>query len=166
MTEFTGVVGYRGANGKVSRKEWDLGDFSTGSPGGDFDAALSALDQVATAFLVTTDAIQAYKQLTHKYGVDATIPSSGDVFEQAVLSVGLVGGKVGLVTIPAPEIDIFMTVTGPGRDIVDISNGAVQTLMTELEQHVLLSDGDSIDPAVGLNGLIKGIRRANQFRGG
>ena len=49
MTVFLGTISLKGANGKVVKRYIDLGDFTSGTGGGDYALAEAAINQIAGA---------------------------------------------------------------------------------------------------------------------
>lgn len=95
-------------------------------------------------------------------------PGAGDVFEQAALVVDLDApdpDKKAILSFPAPSIGVFVAATGENRDIIDVNDADIQGLMTELRKYEW-SDGELIDGATPVGGLLKGYRRVSSFRGG
>lgn len=165
MTTFIYKISWRGTNGKETVKTYDLGDFAEGTPGADFEAALVAAGQVKASAEALSNAVAAQETLTHTYGLDNSVPADADISEELVLALALTGkATTGLSSLPAPVIGAFVASNGSNRDICDINDADVQTHVTQLEQHTVISDGDTIDAAAGVGGLMRGYRRVVRSR--
>jgi len=158
MTVFSARLDFKGANGKIVKRYLDLGDFTTGTPGGDYDAAVSALNQIAGAYAAVTDATIAQSTLTSIVSTSA-VAGAGDVFENAMVNVYLdaAGEKVSQLYWPAPTIDIFLAAAGVNRDVLDTADADVIQLVQQFSQHAFVSDGEQINTTVN-NGIKNGVR--------
>lgn len=156
--EFQGTISFKGQNGKVVKRYIDLGDFSTGTPAGDFGAAEAAITQIAGAVASVTDATLSSVTLTGVVSEDGAV-GAGDIFENAMLSVFLdaAGEKVTQWYLPAPSIGAFLATEGKNRDVVDTNDTDVIQLVQQLSQHAYVSDGEQINTTVN-NGIESGVR--------
>lgn len=155
---FTGTISFKGQNGKVVKRFIDLGDFSTGTPGGDYAAAEAAITQIAGAVAAVTDATLSSVTLTGIVSEDSAV-GGGDVFENAMLNLFLdpAGEKKTQWYVPAPSIGAFLATEGKNRDVVDTNDADVIQLVQQLSQHAYLSDGEQVDTTVN-NGIENGVR--------
>lgn len=166
MTRFTAKIVFEGANGKTRPRYFDLGDFTTGTPGGDYDAAVSAITQIAGAFGPVTDAAIRKVELTGIVSEDTVTPGGGDVYENALVNTYLDAGGVKQTQLywPAPAIGIFQGAAGAARDKLDITNADVIQLVQQYSQHAFVSDGEQIDTTIQ-NGIDSGYRSVQTFSG-
>jgi hypothetical protein len=158
MTIFTARVGMKGQNGKVVNKIYDLGDFTTGTPAGDYAAAEIAITQITGALATVTDATLSQVTLTAVVSTDVAA-GGGDVFENALINAFLdaAGEKTTQTYIPAPAQAIFLAVDGVNRDVVDTGDADLIQYIQQLEQHAFVSDGEQINVTVN-NGMKNGVR--------
>lgn len=160
---FFGYVVIRGADNRESRKTWDMGIFDTGTDGGDFEAALSAVTQLSGALDEITDGLIVQRGVINSVQV-ASGNGSGDLSEQALINVWSLGTgddphlHKTQVYIPAPSIGIFMGPTGADRNRIDRNDIPLQQYMEQLEQHALISDGETIQLTSGIAGMESGRR--------
>lgn len=151
---FVGSLALRGANGKVSNVRYALKPST-------YAEAKTALDALAGAVAVITDATISQKNLTFVYGESAAA-GAGDVFEKATVAahVNLANEveKFAVINIPAPSIDIFLSGIGAGRDEIDIADADLQAYMSALETNAYVSDGETVNTAQGANGIKAGRR--------
>jgi len=159
MTVFYATVSFEGADGKQVKRKFDLGDFATGTPDGDYAAADNAITQITGALATITDAAIRKVLLTGVQSEDLVTAGAGNVFENALLNVYLDAGgvKVTQLYVPAPVIGIFLTATGPGRDKLDIADADVIQYVQQIAQHAFVSDGEQVDTTVS-NGIDGGKR--------
>lgn len=158
MTVFTGRVSMKGANGKIVNKIYDLGDFTSGTPAGDYGLAEAALTQITGALAAVTDATLSQVTLTGVVSTDAAA-GDGDVFENALVNVFLdaAGEKITQIYIPAPAQAIFLATAGVNRDVIDTGDAALIQYVQQLEQHAYVSDGEQINVTVN-SGMKNGVR--------
>lgn len=164
MTRYNLTLYFEGANSKeVPRKfTYDVTEVNVGDEiatvVGDRDSLLAALNAVSDAGIIRST-------ITIEENHVAT--PGGDVFEQGLLIFDLNDpedlNKTGDFTIPAPSIGIFQGATGKARDRIDINDGDLNTLMVVL-QTFEWSDGEPIDPAQGVQGLLEGRRKLSSMK--
>ena len=158
MAGFSATVHFKGANNKTIKRYVDLGDFTTGTPSGDYAAALAAITQIVGAVEAVTDAVVSLVTLT---GVvqESAAAGAGDIFENAQLNVFLdaAGEKKTQWFLPAPSIGVFLAAEGVNRDVVDTGDADIIQLVQQLSQHAYISDGEQIDTTVN-NGIENGVR--------
>ena len=158
MTKFLATISLKGANGKVVKRYLDLGDFTSGSGGGDYALAETAVNQIAGALAAVTDATIASVTLTGTVS-ESTAAGAGDVFENAMLNLFLdaAGEKKTQWYVPAPSIGVFLATEGKNRDVVDTADADIIQLVQQLSQHAFVSDGEQVDTTVN-NGIENGVR--------
>jgi hypothetical protein len=148
----------KGANGKIVNKVFDLGDFTSGTPAGDYGLAENAATQIAGALAAVTDATLSQVTLTGLVSTDAGA-GAGDVFENAMINTFLdaAGEKVTQIYVPAPLQGIFLAAAGVNRDVVDTGDADLIQYIQQLSQHAFVSDGEQIDVTVN-SGMKNGVR--------
>lgn len=160
MTEFTYAVTLRDSRNQKSVLQFDLGDFSTGTPGGDFDAALNAAGQIAGALAAVTDANIAKEFLGHSYNEDNQLPASADVTDELVVACHLApptqAEKLHNLRIPAPDASVWQT----DGITADLSVAALIQYVQQIAQHAFVSDGEQVDVSTGSNGMKYGYWRS------
>jgi len=164
MAVFTATVSIKGANGKESKKYFDLGDFASGTPAGDYALAENAITQITGAMDPVVEGTISKVTLTGVVSESAA-PGAGDVFENAMINVYLdpAGDKVSQVYLPAPDISIFLAATGTNRDVVDTGDANLIQYIQQVSQHAFISDGEQIDVTVG-NGMKNGVRTVRNLK--
>lgn len=157
-TTFSARISFKGNDGRLSHRYIDLDTFDTGSSGGDFEAAQSALSQVEAAFDAASLAPIVKSTLT-AIETDNGSAGSGDIFECAVINMYLDAGgeKTGQVSVPAPVGSLFVGSSGPNYNVVNISHPLVTDLALQISQHARISDGEQVDTTVS-NGVDSGRR--------
>lgn len=163
MTEFTLNLKLTGLNGRTLTQAVDLGNFTTGTPGGDFDAAFSAATQIVDAYRLVSDArIESSLRAVHDDG--GVTVAGGDATENALMNVYLdnVGSKIAQFYIKAPTAAIFSAASGPNYDVVDLTDADVIDFVLQLSQHAFISDGEQIDTTVN-NGMNSGKRVTKKY---
>lgn len=158
MTVFLGTISLKGANGKVVKRYIDLGDFNSGTGGGDYALAEAAINQIAGALAAVSDATLASVTLTGVVSEDGAA-GAGDVFENAMLNLFLdaAGEKKTQWYVPAPAIGVFLATEGKNRDVVDTADAAIIQLVQQLSQHAYISDGEQVNVTIN-NGIENGVR--------
>lgn len=160
---FSGYVVLRGNNAKTTRINYDLGEFTAATPGDEYEAAVSAITQIVGALDTITDAEIA------EYGLGAALADSGavpgdgvNVFEVAAVSCYVSAPaevpKFATVNVPAPVDGIFMAASGEGKDIVDVTDAALQQYVQQLSEHAFVSDGEQINITNPNGGVRRGRR--------
>lgn len=164
MTEFIGTIVVEDVRGKRSRMQFDLGDFTTGAPGTDYDAAVSAMTQISGALAAVTNGVLREVTLRGIVSEDAS-PGAGDATERAMINAYLdaAGDKVTQVYIPAPVQGIFLATEGVNYDVVDTADADLIQYVQQLSQHAFVSDGEQINTTVG-NGIESGLRVARSLK--
>lgn len=163
MTVFKCKAMMKGANGKVRPKYFNLGDFVTGTPEGDYAAALNAANQITGALANVTQATISEVTLTSIVSTSA-VAGAGDLFNQALVNVHLdaAGDKIAQVYIPAALVDIFVGASGAALDVVDVADAALVQYIQQLSQHSEISDGEQIDTTLQ-NGINSGKRYSQKY---
>jgi len=162
---FYGAVTLKDINEDKSTKIYDLGVFdSSGNEGQEFEDALGALDQIVGALSPITNADIVETTIR---GVVSTfdLPGAGDLSEQALINVYVTDPEQALdpihmaqTYVPAPVDGVFMTPTGPGHKIVDVSDTALVQYIDQLAQHAFISDKEVIQVTSGNDGMKSGRR--------
>jgi hypothetical protein len=163
------TIGIRGNNGKVGRQTFDLGDFTEASPGADFEAALSAANQIRGSYADVTDGNIAFVSVGHTTEASGAVPTNGaDVHEFATVSCHLnapaEAEKLTTVKILAPSDGIFIGTEGLDYDTIDRADANLVQFIQQLAQHAFVSDGEQIDESSGVNGMKAGRRNARSYR--
>lgn len=171
MARFNMTIALRGNNGKVSRQVFDLGDFTTGGDGTDFEAALNAANQVAGAYETITLATIAAVSVGHSMPAyeDGALPGVGvDVHEFATISCHLNdpgdAEKLTTIKVIAPIDGIFAGTEGVDYDTVDRADADLVQFVQQLAQHTFVSDGEQINDGSGVNGMKAGRRNARSYK--
>ena len=177
-SKFVLSVSLRGHNGKVVRKIFELGTFDlSGDEGAEYEAAISAADQLMGALFDVTDAAISGFSLACVNATESlnshvvTTYGTGDVFQAALLNLALYNnaglpeaGLVGQSYIPAPKIGIFEGTDGADRDRIDRDDTDLVQYVQQIEQHTTISDNQTVDPDQGNNGLLGGRRVTRKLR--
>lgn len=170
MTVFYGYVVLRGLNDKTLRKVYDMGDFTQVAPGDRYVAAQSALSQIVGALENVCDAGIVETGLTSVETSPAEV-GAGDLFENGMVNVWSLDEDdptavqhIAQVYIPAASGGIFQATTGLQRDVIDVNDAALQQYIDQLAQHAYISDGETIQTAVGVAGMIDGKRVIRKAR--
>jgi len=165
VTLFILKVQITGSDEKKSTLTYNLQDINTGTPGGDFEAAIANSAIVTNALDAICLGEITHTWLNYTIDVSGSIPAAGDstdVFQVAqivtALNTALELKKTALVNIPCPDIAIFEGVVGTPRDLVDRNNANLQTFINALAANVTVSDGEIIQVATGINGMYSGRR--------
>ncbi len=137
------TVGIADAGAQVSTLE-----FQMTAP----DAATAATDAatILAATNAVTDGVVVGYSIQERFEEDALVyPSGGEEIQnKASLTILLSGGsKRANRKIPAPTIGIFTDISGPGRNVVDVSDAAILAWVALFEtgNEALLSDGEVAD---------------------
>jgi hypothetical protein len=170
MARFSMTIALRGNNGKVSRQTFDMGNFTTGTNGGDFDAALSAANQIAGAYQDVTLAEIAAVSVSHSMPAfeSGAMPGAGvDVHEFATVTCHLnapgATEKLTNVKIVAPVEGIFIGAEGVDYDTIDRADADLVQFIQQLAQHAFVSDNEQINTTSGVNGMKAGRRNARSY---
>jgi len=133
----------------------------------DFAAFQLGFNTLLTALNNMTDGVVANYRLSAGFVENAlTLPVSGVENEnQAFFSGKIVGDPTESATqsIPAADPDIFVTLSGPGANVVDMADGAVGTWigLFDATGPWTISDGESWDAPT-----VKGRRRHSKNTNG
>lgn len=156
---WVGNIGLRGANGKVVNMLYNI-PVTAVLAADQYSEASIVLDNISTELVNVTDATLAYSRLSNTYN-ESSAAGVGDVFEKATISVhiGQTGQaeKFATINIPAPKDTIFVSATGTGRDVVNVSQGDLVAYVQTLDA-VTISDGEVINDALGSSGMDNGRR--------
>lgn len=126
----------------------------------DFDAFVLSFNSLLTALNNMTAGVVASYRLTAAYVEDAlTLPLSGVENENQAFLSGKIDGDPtdsGTQSIPAADPAIFVATSGPGANVVDVTDGAVTTWIAFFDATGpwTISDGENWDAAT-----VKGKRR-------
>lgn len=139
-----------------------LAALSAGVTAGDVDDILAALNAVTDARVVGYNLGEGYAEDADFYGA-----SGSEVENIALISAKIdsaVPGQYCSLRIPAPNIGIFEAAQGEGKNIVDITDVALQTYLALFDTGVCrVSNGEVIeDPTVAGNFKGKRIHRASR----
>ena len=133
---------------------WDLGDFTTGGDGSDFEAAIVAKNQIRGALDPLTDANVSEERLWAITDEDNQLPA-GEVLisEEAVvfthLNAPTEAQKLYSLRIPAPtQATVFLA---DGKSVNPASAQLVQYVQ-QISQHATVSDGETINTSSGAYG--------------
>lgn len=151
-------VGIADNSGDISPRRYEMPEASAA----DFDAFLINVNTLITALDAMTDGAVANYRVGAVFVEDAlTLPASGVENEnQAFFSGKIVGDPTDSATqsIPAATPGIFTALSGPGANVVDMSDGAVLTWIGLFDQAGpgpwTVSDGEYWS-----NATVKGKRR-------
>lgn len=167
---FHGYAKLRGADNREVTLRFNMGEFAGADAGAEYEAAVSALGQITGALENVTEAVLVQSgviQATPVLGGNG----AGDLFEKALVNVWAVNIQDALdvearaqIYIPAPVIGVFQTATGPGRNIVDVTDAALQQYVQQLSEHALISDGETINLLSGTAGIDSGKRISRPFK--
>lgn len=165
---FTYTIILRGTDNEKSTLNYDLGTITEGTNGECFDVALSAAASLRAALDEITDAFVAEESLHHIISEDSQLPAAADVFEEALISVHLNppvdAEKVHPIRVPAPVIGMFIGTTGAARDVVDVTDLALQEYVLELASNFYLSDGEQVNTTHPNAGIKRGFRNIRKRR--
>jgi hypothetical protein len=150
-----------GSNGKTVVRRFKGQTITDVDEATELGIAMSNLNAIRTELDDITDANIDSSMTVQGAGAAGGIPADADVFEEAALSLDITPAgepnKLATISIPAPSDGVFLAATGPNKDVVDVNDADLGAFITELVDHVLVSDGEEI------NSLVSGYRRA---RGG
>lgn len=167
MTAFTYSITLIDRHGARTSLGFNLGDFSSGTPGEDFELALGAANQIRGALVAITLANVNKESLTHVVSEDDQIPANAaDVTDEAVINVHLnaptAAKKLAVLRVPAPVDGMFTT------DLVTLDPLDADTVqfVQQVSQHAYISDGEQINTASGqyANGIASGYKRSKARR--
>ena len=160
----------KGLNDRTVNKEYDLGEFDGVSLEVEFGEANNAAVQIAGALSAVTDATIVRQTLSYQMVDDAGLAGGGDVTEYALLNVWTLDtddptavDHISQHYIPAPTIGIFEGPTGKDRDRIDRSDVDLTQYVQQVEQHAFISDGETIQTALGVGGMDSGKRIVRKY---
>lgn len=122
------------------------------NPASDLLTAIAAIrDNLVTAINAVTDCLvtDTFIVITEKESL--ILPAAEcEVYTVASLVVNLAGGegKMAVLKIPGPADTIFMDTSGPGRNIVDVTDTDLLAYLDEFQTtggNFTISDGEFID---------------------
>lgn len=170
-TRFSLGLTLRGANGRTRPLTLDMGIFTGVDAGAEYLEAVTAAGQITGALDAVTDAIIAERRIQSVELLSTAVPAAADLFENAMVNVHSLDendpdalAHIAQIYIPAPVIGVFQTATGPGRDIVDVNDADLTQYVQQLEQHALISDGETIQVSLGVGGMVDGRRVVRKVR--
>jgi len=168
-SRWQGKIKLKGLNGKTLSKTYDLGEFTGADFGAEALLAQSALGQISGALGDVTQAEIAEESLSNV--VPYTVGGLGDLFENAMVNVWTLDEDdptalehISQIYIPAPVDSIFQTPSGPGHDIVDVTNATLEQYVEQVADHAFVSDGETIQQGSGVDGMIDGRRVVRKVR--
>lgn len=137
--------------GEKSTISFYLGIFDTGTDGGDYEAALSASNQLRGALVDITDAFVNRERLEARVADDNQIPA-GEILisEEAVIFTHLNAPtelqELYALRVPAPtQAAVFLA---DGKT-VNAEAALVVQYVQQVSQHALVSDGEQINTSTG-----------------
>lgn len=137
---YSGFVTLMDSGGNKTTKSFEM----SVATAADAETAMAAL--VADLDAVTDAKVMAYG-VVHNYAEsDTAYPATGEIEEQALLTLAIDGqaDKKATLTIPAPTIGIFVASSGANKNVVDIAD----TVLLDYVNHFLvggefrISDGE------------------------
>jgi len=147
-------VDFTETSGKTVRRTYRMNPATVTTDAG---AATAASNAVANIAVLTNSVINSY-QYENVFFDSNALPAAAENSNQALVTAKLTGkpNQSGELSIPAAIDDIFVSPTGKGHDIVDVTN-------TDLEEwlgnflpggSLVISDGDTM-----VDGTFSGRRR-------
>jgi len=155
---YTGRIQLVDEHGFLTQLQYPLGDETDNA---DAPTALAKVNAIAAELVdVTSSNIASVTMLiADDTNQNFSIPSEAENAEEAVLSVHLTASpapaKYGILRIPAPVNGLFLG----DKYTVDTTNVALQAYVTAVADNALISDGESIVLARGVNGVADGSWR-------
>jgi len=164
--QFYGQIGIRGSNARTTTITYDLGVLSGADAGAEYLLAVAALNAISGALDDITAGIIYFTRVYANVQESALVPTSEDarIYVNAVIAchIGASGevAKYATVRVPAPVDALFVGDEGDGEseDVVDVTNANLQAYIDALEANALVSDGETINTALGTNGMYRGRR--------
>lgn len=160
MTVWDVSIGVRGSDGAVATLNIAV-DVDAVLPADQFTQASTAAEDIAATIESASDGALAFVRVAKTLSSSAAY-GNGEVYAKASLVVATLNGteeRTGIFNLPAPKIDIFAGTSGPGMNVVDVSDALLVDLIAALaDGNVLLSDGEAIDQTRGTGGLMSGRR--------
>lgn len=160
----------KGLNDRTIPKEYDLGEFDGVSLEVEFGEANNAAVQIVGALSAITEATIVKQTLSYVMVDDAGLAGGGDVTEYALLNVWTLDeddptavDHIAQHYVPAPAIGIFEGTTGKDRDRVDRSDADLTQYVQQVSQHAFISDGETIQTALGVGGMDSGKRVVRKY---
>jgi hypothetical protein len=170
-TRFIAGWKLRGANGKTTVKNIDLGVISDTTAAAEYGQAVAAMATLRAAFAAVTDAVIAEERIASMEVLSAATPAEGDLFQNAMINVWSLNTEdanavehLAQVYIPAPVIGVFSAATGSGRDVVDITDADLTAWIAALAADAEISDGETIQTGTGDDGMADGRRVVKKVR--
>lgn len=150
LTKYRLTVNFTETSGKAVRRQYEApeADFA------DFDAFAAAVNTPVTGFLAQlaplTDSEISSTLLEAVYVEDALVlPAAAENQSEAFLSFKIDGDPTdsGNLSIPAASASIFVSATGPGHDIVDVTDAALVSWLANFAPagEFTVSDGEGIE---------------------
>lgn len=169
-SRFECTVTLKALNGRKVSKIFDLGEFDGVSLEVEFGEANNAMVQIAGALADVTEATIVKQTLTYLAVDDAGAAGAGDVTEYALLNVWTLDeddptavDHISQHYIPAPVIGIFEGATGVDRDRIDRDDVDLTQYVQQVSQHAFISDGETIQTALGVGGMDSGKRIVRKY---
>jgi hypothetical protein len=141
LSKYTGSIEVKDNGGNTSVRTYHLRSATIGDALTDMVAIVARLNPV-------TDGVISGYRVSAVYEEDAfAYPAEGVQVQNQAQVVGLIDGHIAKfhrLTIPAPDQDIFVSDSGPGADIVDVTNAALLTYLAGFEAtgEAYISDGE------------------------
>jgi len=144
-------------------KYYDIGEIDgSGTEGENFEAALSALNQIVGALSAVTEADIVETGISASV-TQFSLPGAGELHKQALLNVYVLNQNDPTDTehkaqhyVPAPVPGIFVGTTGQNAKIVDLNDTALQQYVQQVSQHAFISEHETIQLASGTQGMSSG----------
>jgi hypothetical protein len=123
--------------------------------------ALTAIGTILTALDINSNCAILGYNLLRKTRESAPAFGTGDGSVKARLSARKTNGEVASVDIPAPVESIFTAASGPGNNIVDMTNVNIIAYLDLFESgnQAFISDGEFLADASGIDGQRVTVRK-------
>lgn len=135
-------IDFTETSGKTVRRTYRMNPATVTTDAG---AATAAANVVANLAAITNSVINAY-QYENVFFDSAALPAAAENSNQALITAKLVGkpNQSGELSIPAAIDDIFVSPTGAGHDVVDVTNTDLEEFLGNFISggSLVLSDGD------------------------
>lgn len=143
--------------GDFTRLTWFLGDFTEPV---DYAAVQSAANQILGALDTISDGVVSESTITALHSQSSVIPADADTTDELVISVFINATgetpKYATIRVPAPVDGVWEA----NNVTLDKTNADVIQYVQQVGQHSVISDGESINLAVGSGGINKGYFRS------
>lgn len=147
-------VDFTETSGKTVRRTYRMNPATVTTDSG---AAAAAANVVANLAAITNSVINSY-QYENVFFDSAALPAAAENSNQALVSAKITGkpNQSGELSIPAAIDDIFVSPTGAGHDVVDVTNADLDEFLGNFLPggSLVVSDGDTL-----VDGTFAGRRR-------